>query len=219
MTAKTWDTFAFTDIFTSRRARIPGLRPSSFRNPRIPTMTGTSGWTPSATRRTRPLAFWTTNKRIVSIVNNYAKISFNFGPTLLSWMEVHDPAVYGAIREADAESAKAFGGHGSAMAQPYNHMIMPLANERDKLTPGDLGNSRLRAPVWPPAGRDVAARNRRGPRDLGGSCWARHQVYHSCPQPGPPRKENGRPQLEGPRERFGRPHHGLPRCACPRARP
>ena len=74
------------------------------------------------------------NKRIVSIVNNYAKISFNFGPTLLSWMEVHDPAVYGAIREADAESAKAFGGHGSAMAQPYNHMIMPLANERDKLT-------------------------------------------------------------------------------------
>ena len=79
------------------------------------------------------------NKRIVSIVNNYAKISFNFGPTLLSWMEVHDPAVYGAIREADAESAKAFGGHGSAMAQPYNHMIMPLANGATT-DPGGLGN-------------------------------------------------------------------------------
>ena len=73
-------------------------------------------------------------KRIVSIVNNYAKISFNFGPTLLSWMEAKDPAVYRAIREADVESAKAFGGHGSALAQPYNHMIMPLANERDKYT-------------------------------------------------------------------------------------
>ena len=73
-------------------------------------------------------------KRIVSIVNNYAKISFNFGPTLLSWMEANDPAVYGAIREADAESAKTFSGHGSALAQPYNHMIMPLANDRDKHT-------------------------------------------------------------------------------------
>jgi alpha-amylase/alpha-mannosidase (GH57 family) len=73
-------------------------------------------------------------KRIVSIVNNYSKISFNFGPTLLSWMEAKDPAVYGAILEADAESAQTFSGHGSALAQPYNHMIMPLANERDKYT-------------------------------------------------------------------------------------
>jgi alpha-amylase/alpha-mannosidase (GH57 family) len=73
-------------------------------------------------------------KRIVRIVNNYAKISFNFGPTLLSWIQINDPAVYGAILEADAESAKAFSGHGSALAQPYSHMIMPLANERDKNT-------------------------------------------------------------------------------------
>lgn len=76
--------------------------------------------------------FSTTKKRILRIVNNYAKISFNFGPTLLSWMEVNDPPVYRAIQEADAESAKAYSGHGSALAQPYNHMIMPLANERDK---------------------------------------------------------------------------------------
>ena len=73
-------------------------------------------------------------KGIVKIVNNYAKISFNFGPTLLSWIEANDPAVYRAILEADAESSKAFSGHGSALAQPYNHMIMPLANERDKYT-------------------------------------------------------------------------------------
>ncbi len=73
-------------------------------------------------------------KRIVSIVNNYAKISFNFGPTLLSWIESSDPALYRVIREADAQSVKTFSGHGSALAQAYNHMIMPLANERDKET-------------------------------------------------------------------------------------
>ncbi len=74
------------------------------------------------------------NDRIVNIVNNYAKISFNFGPTLLSWMEIHEPAVYGAILEADKESRENFSGHGSAIAQAYSHMILPLANTRDKRT-------------------------------------------------------------------------------------
>jgi alpha-amylase/alpha-mannosidase (GH57 family) len=73
-------------------------------------------------------------KRIDRIVNNYTKISFNFGPTLLSWLEANDVAVYRAILEADAQSAKTYAGHGSALAQPYNHMIMPLANARDKYT-------------------------------------------------------------------------------------
>ncbi|HVR72252.1 MAG TPA: DUF3536 domain-containing protein [Vicinamibacteria bacterium] len=72
--------------------------------------------------------------RIVRIVNNYARISFNCGPTLLSWMEAHAPEVYRAIQDADRESAALYGGHGSAMAQPYNHMIMPLANRRDQVT-------------------------------------------------------------------------------------
>jgi len=72
--------------------------------------------------------------RIVDIVNNYSKISFNFGPTLLSWMEQHTPDVYSAILKADRESMEHFGGHGSAMAQVYNHIIMPLANDRDKKT-------------------------------------------------------------------------------------
>jgi alpha-amylase/alpha-mannosidase (GH57 family) len=71
---------------------------------------------------------------IVSIVNNYSRISFNFGPTLLSWLEPHAPRVYGAILEADRASRERFSGHGSALAQAYNHMILPLANRRDKLT-------------------------------------------------------------------------------------
>ncbi len=71
---------------------------------------------------------------IRNIVNNYSKISFNFGPTLLSWMELYAKETYQAILEADKESIKRFGGHGSAMAQVYNHIIMPLANARDKET-------------------------------------------------------------------------------------
>lgn len=73
-------------------------------------------------------------KRIIDIVNNYAKISFNFGPTLLAWMEKKMPEIYVAVIEADKQSQKNFSGHGSAIAQIYNHMIMPLANTRDKRT-------------------------------------------------------------------------------------
>jgi alpha-amylase/alpha-mannosidase (GH57 family) len=72
--------------------------------------------------------------RIVQMVNNYSKISFNFGPTLLAWLEEKSPDVYSAILEADQESRKSFSGHGSALAQAYNHMILPLANRRDKYT-------------------------------------------------------------------------------------
>ncbi|MEO5357974.1 MAG: DUF3536 domain-containing protein [Nitrospirae bacterium YQR-1] len=75
-----------------------------------------------------------TNRKITDIVNNYSRISFNFGPTLLSWMQRHRPDVYEAILEADRLSLLRFSGHGSALAQCYNHMIMPLANERDKIT-------------------------------------------------------------------------------------
>lgn len=74
------------------------------------------------------------NGVIKNIINNYAKISFNFGPTLLSWMEAYDRETYQAILDADKESIKNFSGHGSAMAQVYNHIIMPLANARDKET-------------------------------------------------------------------------------------
>ncbi|MEW6183339.1 MAG: DUF3536 domain-containing protein [Bacillota bacterium] len=72
--------------------------------------------------------------RIKNIVNNYSKISFNFGPTLLDWLETAEPEVYRMIIEADRESRKNFSGHGSAIAQAYNHIIMPQANRRDKYT-------------------------------------------------------------------------------------
>lgn len=72
--------------------------------------------------------------KIIDIVNNYARISFNFGPTLLSWLEQHAPTTYAGIIEADKRSLDLFDGHGSAIAQVYNHIIMPLANPRDKKT-------------------------------------------------------------------------------------
>jgi len=74
------------------------------------------------------------NGRITRIVNNYSRISFNIGPTLLAWMEQHDPDTYAAVRDADRQSRERFGGHGSALAQVYNHAIMPLCNRRDKVT-------------------------------------------------------------------------------------
>jgi (1->4)-alpha-D-glucan 1-alpha-D-glucosylmutase len=72
--------------------------------------------------------------RIDRIVNNYARISFNFGPTLLAWMQRRSPDVYQALVAADQESRERYGGHGSAIAQVYNHVIMPLATRRDKQT-------------------------------------------------------------------------------------
>lgn len=72
--------------------------------------------------------------RIVKIVNNYAHTSFNVGPTLLAWMEHHASTTYQCILAADRESRQLFSGHGIAIAQVYNHMIMPLANRQDKIT-------------------------------------------------------------------------------------
>ncbi|MEM3086364.1 MAG: DUF3536 domain-containing protein [Halobacteria archaeon] len=72
--------------------------------------------------------------RIVSLVNNYSRISFNFGPTLLAWLEARAPDVYRAVLDADRRSRGRFSGHGSAIAQAYNHAILPLANRRDKRT-------------------------------------------------------------------------------------
>ncbi|MCU1267935.1 MAG: hypothetical protein JWM21_4253 [Acidobacteria bacterium] len=68
------------------------------------------------------------------VVNNYANISFNFGPTLLTWLESQHPATYQRILDADKESAAGRGGHGNAIAQAYGHAILPLCNDRDQLT-------------------------------------------------------------------------------------
>jgi alpha-amylase/alpha-mannosidase (GH57 family) len=71
---------------------------------------------------------------ILDVVNNYKYMSFNFGPTLLSWLEVYAPLAYERIIKADIESVQDHDGHGNAMAQVYNHIIMPLANKHDKET-------------------------------------------------------------------------------------
>ncbi len=71
--------------------------------------------------------------KILDIFNNYSFLSFNFGPTLLSWIERERPLIYQKILEADRESLRLFG-HGNAIAQAYDHIIMPLANERDQET-------------------------------------------------------------------------------------
>src|SRR4051812_9570725 len=61
--------------------------------------------------------------QIAEIVNNYASISFNFGPTLLAWMDSNASEGYEALREADRQSQQRFSGYGSALAQIYNHII------------------------------------------------------------------------------------------------
>ena len=72
--------------------------------------------------------------RVERVVNNYARLSFNFGPTLLNWLERSHPETYARIIDADRESVLRYNGHGNAIAQGYNHSILPLCNERDRRT-------------------------------------------------------------------------------------
>ncbi len=74
------------------------------------------------------------NGKIIDIINNYEYISFNFGPTLLSWLEKKCPDIYKRIVDADKKSVETHNGHGNAIAQVYNHVIMPLQNYEDKKT-------------------------------------------------------------------------------------
>ncbi len=79
------------------------------------------------------------DRKIIEIVNNYSRISFNFGPTLLNWLQENADNIYSKILDADRRGQERYGGHGPALAQPYNHMIMPLCNERDKHTQVEWG--------------------------------------------------------------------------------
>jgi len=69
----------------------------------------------------------------VEVVNCLEWMSFNFGPTLLWWMERYAPETYRAVLEADAASVARLG-HGNAMAMPYHHPILPLSSPRDRTT-------------------------------------------------------------------------------------
>ena len=73
-------------------------------------------------------------EQIIRIVNNYARMSFNIGPTLLNWLKENAPRTYRMVLDGERRSRKTFNGHSSAMAQVYNHIILPLANRRDRLT-------------------------------------------------------------------------------------
>ena len=127
---------------------------------------------------------WDTEGRIVQLVNNYASISFNFGPTVLLWMQKYATDVYEAILEADRQSLEKFSGHGSALAQAYNHMILPLANSRDK-------NTQI---IW--GIKDFEYRFGRKPEGLwlpetavdleipGHHGTTRHRICHTFPQSG-----------------------------------
>ncbi|NER20585.1 MAG: DUF3536 domain-containing protein [Symploca sp. SIO1C2] len=82
---------------------------------------------------------------IIDLVNNYEYLSFNIGPTLMSWLERYDLEVYQRILEADRKSCDRLNGHGNAIAQVYNHIILPLANERDKYTQIRWGKADFRS--------------------------------------------------------------------------
>jgi alpha-amylase/alpha-mannosidase (GH57 family) len=71
---------------------------------------------------------------IMRIVNNYARMSFNFGPTLISWLKENAARTYRMILDGESRSRQRYQGHSSAMAQAYNHMILPLASPRDRVT-------------------------------------------------------------------------------------
>ena len=84
-------------------------------------------------------------QEVIGIVNNFEYLSFNIGATLMSWLENYDPAVYQRILEADRLSCERLNGHGNAIAQVYNHIILPLANKRDKITQIRWGKSDFQA--------------------------------------------------------------------------
>ncbi|HYV40353.1 MAG TPA: glycoside hydrolase, partial [Thermoanaerobaculia bacterium] len=89
-------------------------------------------WTGRVEREASAAPFHDWNERIAAEcygpnADNYPRMSFNFGPTLLSWLESQAPEVYRKILRADRDSRERFSGHGSALAQAYGHMILPLA--------------------------------------------------------------------------------------------
>lgn len=111
--------------WTGRIPRHPGAAPFSDWNARI----GAECYAPNGRSRVLDEA-----GRIEEIVNNYEWIHFDFGPTLLRWMSVEMPDAYASLLEADRRSSVRLSGHGNAVAQAYNHTILPLATYREKRT-------------------------------------------------------------------------------------
>ena len=72
-------------------------------------------------------------QRVASIVNNYAEMSFDLGPTLARWIARHDDQVMRRIRQGDVDQQTRLAA-GGAMAQVWGHPITPLLSERDLRT-------------------------------------------------------------------------------------
>jgi hypothetical protein len=173
-------------------------------------MTGTNGSRPSATPPIPPHAISTAKDGSLGIVSNYARISFNFGPTLLSWMEKFAPDTYRAIQAADQQSISWRSGHGAALAQVYNHIIMPLASLARQTNAGALGDQGFRASLPALPRGDVAGGNRRG-HWKPWRCWPRRASASpsSLPASGGTGQENRRRQVEGCQRLTHRPFTGL----------
>ena len=125
---------AFTATFISRRARIPGWRRWRRRTRAAPYHDWNERICAECYAPNGAARIVNIKNQIMRIVNNYARISFNFGPTLLSWLKENAPRTYRMILDGESRSRKRYRGHSSAMAQVYNHMIMPLASTRDRVT-------------------------------------------------------------------------------------
>lgn len=82
---------------------------------------------------------------VIGIINNFEYLSFNMGATLMSWLERYDVETYQRVLEADRKSCARLNGHGNAIAQVYNHIILPLANDRDKRTQIRWGKADFRS--------------------------------------------------------------------------
>ena len=125
--------------------------------------------------------------RIIDIVDNFERISFNIGPTLLAWLAREAPAVLAKIVEADRASVDARGGHGNAIAQVYNHMIMPLASRADKVTQVRWGLRGLPAALRAASRGHVAAGDR-GRTTRRSRCWPRPGVTFTILAPSQARR-------------------------------
>ncbi len=141
--ARSWELFswpqvndlsAFTAIFISRRARIRGWRRWRRRTTAAPYHDWNERICAECYAPNGAARIVNSKNQITRIVNNYARMSFNFGPTLLSWLKENAPRTYRMILDGERRSRKSFKGHSSAMAQVYNHVILPLANRRDRIT-------------------------------------------------------------------------------------
>ena len=151
----------------------------------------------------------TGDNRITRIVNNYSRISFNFGPTLLSWMEEHAPDTYQAILDCrQGEPAALLGTRQRHRAglQPHDHAAGQPARQAD---PGDLGHSRLRAPLRPQARRHVAGRDRRRYRDPRSAGRAWHPVHRAGAVAGQARAPHRDHEVQERRRRQDRSHARL----------